>query len=330
MSTARYLSIIAVTFCGLLALAVLDAWAQAGAPTKHGYYTCSYIRAKIAVGSTIPSPKLVVVAGSNALAGIDTRMLTHALAIRSFNFGLAASFGPGFQTFESAKILRPGDAVLMPLEYLAYDYSTPRDSLVDAVYSCGIDYWRTLDWQQKLFFVLAAKPFRLLDSLLFRSHPHEMPAIAAQAAQDVGVYGQGTGSGPPMRVATAEPDVARHTPLAIRFDSESPGALAIVRFAAWARAHHVTVFATWPNTLFYPQYVNSAAFRQIGDFYRRLGVEVIGAPRDSMFPGSLMSDTIYHLNRRGISIRTAHLIRALDSDAAFAAWRHASSTPSSP
>ena len=272
MSTTRYLVIVGATFCCLLALSALDAWAQADAPTKHGYYSCSYIRVKVAVGSAIASPKLVIVSGSNALAGIDARTLAKALRIRSFNFGLAASFGPGFQAFEAAKILRPKDAVLMPLEYLAYDYTTPRDSLIDAVYSCGGDYWRALDWRQKLFFVVAAKPLRLLDSMLFRSNPHAMQVIAAQAAQDVGAYGQGSGSSAPMRDAAAGPDVASHTPLVIRFDPESPGARAIAGFVGWAKRHDVEVFATWPNTLYYPQYENCAAFGQISGFYRLLGV----------------------------------------------------------
>jgi hypothetical protein len=327
MSPTRYIVLVGAVFCGLLALSALDAWAQAGAPTKHGYYTCSYVRAKIAVGSAISTPKLVIVSGSNALAGIDTPALAKALAIRGFNFGLA---GPGYQLFEAAKILRPKDAVLMPLEYLAYDYSTPRDSLIDAVYSCGVDYWHSLDWRQKLFFVVAAKPLRLLDSLLFRSNPQALHVIATQAAQDVGAYGQGSASGAPMRDAAAGQEVTSHMPLIIRFDPQSPGALAIAQFVAWAKSHHVTVFATWPNTLYYPQYENCIAFRQIRDFYRGLGVEMIGAPRESMFPSSLMGDTIYHLNRKGMNLRTARLIRALNSNPPFSAWRHAAAATASP
>lgn len=325
MNAARYLAIVTIVFGGLVMLAALNAWAQAGAPTKHGWYTCSYIRAKVATGSAIASPKLVIVSGSNALMGIDTQAMANALSIHAFNFGLAASFGPGFQSFEATKILKPGDAVLMPFEYLAYDYVTPRDSLIDAVYSCGVDYWRSLDWRQKLFFVMAEKPFRLFDSLVFRSHTETMRAIAAQAAEDVGPYGQGRGNGPPIRVATAEPNLANHAPIAIRFDADSEGAHAIAAFVSWARAHRVGVFATWPSTLYYPEYEHVAVFAQIGNFYRSLGVEVVGAPKDAMFALPLMGDTIYHLNREGMRIRTQRLVQALRKDGAFIAWRRAGS-----
>ena len=322
MSPSRYLLLAGVTFCTLFALAVLDAWAQAGAPTRHGYYTCSYIRAKIERGAAVSSPKLVIISGSNALMGIDTEELTSALSIHAYNFGLAASFGPGFQTFEASKILRRGDAVLMPFEYLAYDYSTPRDSLIDAVYSCGVDYWQSLDWRQKLFFVMAAKPLRLIDSLVFRSNTRAMAAVAAQATADVGRLGQRLGPGAPMRVVAGDgQSLSGSGPLVIHFDADSAGARAIADFVAWSRAHGVRVFATWPNTRYYRQYANDAAFEQIRDFYRKLGVDVVGAPQDSMFANALMGDTIYHLNRTGIRIRTAKLVQALRKDRAFAAWQ---------
>lgn len=323
MPAVRYLSIVLVTFCGLLTLAVLNAWMQVGAPTKHGWYTCSYMGAKTAAGAAIPTPKLVIVSGSNALTGIDARAMARAISARVFNFGLAASFGPGFQSFEATKILKPGDAVLTPFEYMAYDYATPRDSLIDAVYSCGFDYWRTLDWRQKLFFVMAEKPFRLFDSLVFRSHTRTMRDIERQAAQDAGALGQGADTAP-MRVATAEPNLLHRAPVAIHFDPESAGVRAIVQFVGWAKAHRVTVFATWPNILYHPQYDNCVAFAQIRDFYRRLGVEVIGKPRDSMFAPSLMADSIYHLNRQGMNMRTTTLARALRTNSAFEAWQRTS------
>jgi hypothetical protein len=323
MSTTRYLVVALVTFCALLLLAALNAWLQSGAPTKNGYYTCVYIQGKIAQGSTIASPKLVIVAGSNATQGIGVPALQKALSIRAFNFGLSASLGPGFPLFEASKILRPGDAVLMPLEYLDYDYSTPRNALVDAVYTCGTDYWRSLDWRNKLFFVMAVRPWRLLDSLLFRSRPRALAEVAAQAESVVGPYGQGTAADDKPRTVTTFSEDANRDPLDIRIDPASSGAKAIARFVAWANRHKVTVFAAWPTTLDYPQYRNNPAFARIGAFYRGLGVSVVGTPEESMYPMALMGDTIYHLNREGMKVNTERLIRSLRADPAFVAWRRA-------
>ncbi len=319
MSTARYFAILAAVFAALLALAAADAWVQIGMPTRNGLYTCAYIHAKIARGLVVPSPKLVIVSGSNALAGIDTQALGKALSVRAFNFGLAASFGPGFQSFEAAKILKPGDAALLPFEYLAYDYEKPRDSLVDAVYTCGTDYLRSLPLQEKLFFVLAARPQRIVDSALFLARPRASADIIALAAADVGPFGQRPQGDFPAHAVAIEAGSANQ-PLAIHMDDRSPGAAAIAGFVAWAHAHRVVVLATWPNTLDLPQYRGSPAFARIRDFYRSLGVDVVGTPEDAMLPASLMGDTVYHPNRTGMAIRTARLVAALREDRVFQGW----------
>lgn len=316
--TARWLGLAAATFAMLCIGAGLNAAAQFGTTTRNSFYTCAYIGAKTERGLAIDSPKLVIASGSNAIDGIDIAALAQSLSIRGFNFGLSASFGPGFQTFEAAKILRPGDAVLMPLEYLAYDYSRPQDSLVDAVYACGRDYWDSLDWRQRLFFVMAAKPWRLFDAMLFKRRGDVMARTLAEARADTGTYGQRLpDAGAAAQVALS----GVQQPLAIRFDPESPGARAIAAFVNSARARGVSVFATWPNTLYFREYAGNPALARIREFYRSLGVEVIGAPEDAMFPPALMGDTIYHLNRAGIAVRTARLADSLMRDAAFNVWR---------
>jgi hypothetical protein len=202
----------------------------------------------------------------------------------------------------------------------------PQDSLVDAVYTCGGDYWRGLEFREKLFFVFAAKPQRIFDSLLFRSEPQRMRTVALQAAYDVGPLGQGTEAG---RMPVSTSHFPGHWPLEIRLDAHSPGAHAIAHFVRWARAHDVTVLAAWPTTLYFPQYRGAPGFDDIRAFYRRLGVDVVGAPEDSMYPEALMGDTIYHLDREGMAVHTEYLARQLMQDETFRAWRrHAIATQS--
>lgn len=317
-STTRWLAIFAAAFALLCTAAGVDAWAQFGSSTRNSWYTCSYIGAKIARGSALGSPKLVVISGSNATDGIDMESLAQALSIHAFNFGLSASFGPGFQSFEAAKILKPGDAVLMPLEYLAYDYGRPQDSLVDAVYACGRDYWQSLALDERLFYVMAAKPWRLIDAMLFERRKKVVARTAAQASDDAGRFGQ--------RLSEAMPAAARslsgvQQPLAIRFDPASPGVRAIGNFIRAAQQHHVAVFATWPNTLLFPEYRGNPELAKIRAFYDSFDVPVIGRPDEAMFPHALMGDTIYHLNRAGIAVRTTRLARSLAENPAFSAWR---------
>lgn len=321
LSTARWLVIFTVVFALLCAAAGLDAAAQFGSRTRNSWLTCSYIAAKIARGTALGSPKLVISSGSNATLGIDMESLGRALSIHTFNFGLSASDGPGFQSFEAAKILDPGDAVLMPLEYMAYDYGRPQDSLVDAVYACGRDYWQTLALDERLFYVMAAKPWRLADAILFEGNKAMVARTAAAAALQAGPLGQNLNEAIPAADRTP-PGVQQ--PLAIRFDPASPGVRAITRFIREAQRRHIAVFATWPNTLLFPEYRRNPEFAKIRAFYESLDVPVIGSPEDAMFPPALMGDTIYHLNRIGIAVRTERLAHSLAQNSAFNAWLTAS------
>lgn len=317
LSTARWLVIFTGIFALLGAAAGLDAAAQFGSRTRNSWLTCSYIAAKIARGSALGSPKLVVISGSNATLGIDMESLGRVLSIRSFNFGLSASDGPGFQSFEATKILNPGDAVLMPLEYLAYDYGRPQDSLVDTVYACGRDYWQSLSPDERLFYVMAAKPWRLADAIVFERNKALMDRTAGAATVEAGRLGQNLDEAMPAADRTP-PGVQQ--PLAIRFDPASPGVRAIAKFIREAQRRHIAVFATWPNTLLFPEYRGNPELAKIRAFYESLDVPVIDSPEDAMVPQSLMGDTIYHLNRAGIAIRTERLAQSLAQNSAFNAW----------
>src|SRR5580765_4786846 len=125
MSPTRYLLFVFGFFAALGVAAGALAFSQAGRPTARGYANCIYIQKKIELSSKIASPKLLVVGGSNAAAGIDASTLGEALRARAFNFSLFATFSPGFQLFEARKVLRPGDAALLAFEYLAYQYEAP-------------------------------------------------------------------------------------------------------------------------------------------------------------------------------------------------------------
>jgi hypothetical protein len=316
LSVPRYLTIVLALFLVLGMIAGVYAWSEMGRFTRSGYASCAYIDKKVALGSRTPSPKFVVVAGSNAALGIHVRTVSDAFAVPGFNFALVATFSPGFQLFEAEKILKPGDAVLIASEYLAYEYASPTNALVDAVYSCGEDYWRSLDWPRRLFFVLAVRPQRIIDTLRFNAA--NAARTRSAMVREITADGDEARIGTPGLIAGSQ--VGTHQPLVVRFRPESNGVGEIENFLAWAKAHRVTVFATWPNTLYFPQYKTYPAFGAIADFYRGHGVDMVGAPEDSMFGENFLADTIYHLNNDGIRLRTQKLIGNLKADPGFMAW----------
>jgi hypothetical protein len=324
LSPGRYIFLVLGAVLALSVLAGINARSEFGRFTKSGYASCAYIESKVALGSRISSPKLVVVAGSNAALGINVRTLTNTLSIRGFNFALVATFAPGFQLFEARKILKSGDAVLLPFEYLAYEYGPPTNGLVDAVYSCGLDYWRSLNWPERLLFVFALRPQRFFSTLQFDRATVE--SVATSLKDSIDSFGDEplTAS---AQAASTQLQVATHQPIVVHFRDSSSGAEGIRAFAIWAKANHVALFATWPNTLYFPQYKLNPAFAEIRNFYRSLGVEVIGEPEDAMFSSQYLADTIYHLTPEGIVLRTAKLTQLLGANRAFMNWASGRATP---
>jgi hypothetical protein len=313
MSWARYLLTVLALFATLGMGAATYAWSQAGRFTRSGYASCAYIQKKIELAKNVASPKLVVVAGSNAADGINASAIAKALPGRAFNLALVATFSPGFQLFQAKKVLKPGDAVLLASEYLAYEYQRPTNAMVDTVYSCGVDYWRSLDWPRRLFFVLALRPQRFFSTLAFdptnSANVNEMLARTITADGDLDNSGNESPS-----------NAGAHQPLLIRFLPQSNGVREITEFIRWAKENGVTVFATWPNTLYFSEYDRNPVFGEIAAFYRALGVEVVGKPQDAMVSKEFLADTIYHLTASGIAMRTSRLIENLKSDRGFTAW----------
>jgi hypothetical protein len=82
-------------------------------------------------------------------------------------------------------------------------------------------------------------------------------------------------------------------------------------FFRWARANHVTVLATFPNTLYKPQYDGSLvteSIQEIKDFYASQNIPVLGSAREAMLPESDFYDGIYHLTHAAAIERTERLL----------------------
>jgi hypothetical protein len=314
MTPARYLANVFIVIGALGAASAVYAWTEMGRETGNGFANCAYIARKIAYASRVGAPKLLIVAGSNAAAGIDASALAKALNIHTFNFSLFATFAPGFDLFQARKVLRKGDAVLLAFEYLAYEYEAPTNAQIDTVYTCGEDYWRSLDWPRRLRYVFAVRPQRFFSTLAFNGETSQRALRMVDAA----IAPDGNLADP---FPAPTPESNGHRPLVIQFRENSSGAAQITAFIRWAKANGIRVFATWPNTLYFKEYESNPAFAEIAQFYRSRGVEIIGTPRDAMVTSDRLAETIYHLTAPGIAERTKTLANILGANKAFADWK---------
>lgn len=90
---------------------------QLGRPTASNAWISQAYDYKLALAERIDEPKLVIVAGSNALFGLDSALLEKALGRPVVNLGVNAGIQSSFILAYARRVARPGDWVLLPVEY---------------------------------------------------------------------------------------------------------------------------------------------------------------------------------------------------------------------
>lgn len=93
---------------------------QVGRPVPTTQWIEKSYAHKLALAEAIQQPKLVVVAGSAAMFGIDSGMLQQAVRRPVVNLGVNAGvLSPYIQQY-ARQVIKPGDWVLLPVEYPMY------------------------------------------------------------------------------------------------------------------------------------------------------------------------------------------------------------------
>jgi hypothetical protein len=309
----RFLSIVALVFVvGLISNVALSAW-NFGKLTETAQGLCSFIDSKVTAASQIDGPKLLFIGGSNIHEGLSAQRISETIEVPSFNFGLQAGLGLRLILFEAKKVLRSGDTAVLVLEYSHYTDDRWNEVSSDVLFGCGADYFRQMRLLEKFEALLSLTPFRVFElspgDRTVREDRRAKPSVeeAARAAkQRYGDRAATSGTDYVDEATRRRLQLYQAMPISIRPDAKGPRALA--SFVEWARTHGVKVVATWPNTIYFPAYSSASGFVEIADFYKGLGVPVIGKPQDAMYPTDLFHDTQYHLNAKGISRRTSDMV----------------------
>ncbi len=310
---ARYfLWLAAPLMAALVVLAMLLA-ASAGMPVKGNYWETEGFRRKLAL--VAPSAaKILVVAGSNAYFGVNAEAFAKATDRNAVNLAMQGALPFDFYAALLRDILRPGDIVLLPLEY-AY-YGPVHSSILDRVAFLEASVALSMrpsyllekpvgDWVN---FVRNLSLKRLWEGAMERLRA---PAERQYRVGVVDAWGDNVAdywtpeSHLHLRNAVREEASRGLT----RFDRESPSVRSLVRFVAWARRHDVTVIAALPNTLDAPPFAGSDLAelrRTIAGFWEDLGVPLltVGATISSEH----ILDTPYHPTLEGARLRTAALV----------------------
>lgn len=85
-------------------------------PTDKNHYLLAYADKMKRLQATSP-PRIVIIGGSNTAFGIDSRLIAQATSMEVVNMGLHAGIGIRFSLDESLPYIKPGDIVVLQIEY---------------------------------------------------------------------------------------------------------------------------------------------------------------------------------------------------------------------
>ncbi len=292
---------------------------QLDVPTQSSRWVFDAYQHKIAAASAIQGPRVLVVAGSNAMFGIDSGQLESYWKMPVVNLSVNAGLGLPYILGVSRRIARPGDVILLPLEYALYlDSGEPNSQVIDYVIGRDMDYWRSLSYFERLRFAAGMAPERWVHGL--RHMPDHPVTAGTYGAHHLDARGDQTHTSTAERSSAdiAAVKATKAWDYGARAAKETGGWALIAAYSRWARENHVCLLAAPTVLLHYNKYDTDPAdqvfYETLPDRVRAAGIPYAGKPKDFMYPPSWFFDTDHHLQDWAREIHTAHLIKLLNQD----------------
>ncbi|HEY3855995.1 MAG TPA: hypothetical protein VGO67_16525 [Verrucomicrobiae bacterium] len=286
-----------------------------GVPTESSRWTFEVNRKKQMLARNSAPPRLLVVGGSASLFGISARELEKQTGMATLNLSTHAALGTDYilNTVESEA--KAGDTVLLILEYELYTPNQKSDVWLDYLVARDPHYFHNLSLLDQWDVFMLTSEDRLIRGLKGwinpRRYAEHKAGGGAYNADYVDQWGDQTFH--PRSAASAQIE-RRPSRLAFPMPARPAGLPLIQSFCQWAKEHQIRVLATYPNLLDQPElhtYPARGNAQYIANFYKEIGVPVVGDYTDALLPADQFFDTVYHLIDEAALARTDRLAEKL-------------------
>ncbi len=311
---------LAIALVGLSMLWLVLFAAQLGQPVPETRWMAEAYAIKRARAQSLPSPKVVVLAGSSALFSIDSGLLEKTWGRPVVNLGVNAALGLDYLLRTAEPYLKPQDLVLMPLEYPLYQADRRLNAqLIDHVIGQDPDYWRSLGWGERLRFITQLPAARLLAGLGRQEDPRPPGAglYGGNALDERGDHRRNDWAllDPAERAAVAsahaEARAKCHT-YGRQDRPNAPGWRRLRDFHRRLQARGITLWLVPPALMDQPSYhqdpIERRYYQTLPERVRALGIPFFGTPESFRYPPEDFFDTPYHLTAQA---RTRHTLALL-------------------
>lgn len=253
---------------------------------------------KIATAAAAPPPRLIILAGSNALFSHSCAVIGPMLDIACVNGGVAVGLGLDYQLALWKPVLRSGDTLYMPMELEQYAVSRGAAHM-------GPD--SALMLQQDRSLLRSFGTGRILPVFFSGTLPDAVAAVVEQAAvalrpdlarpsfADMNAMGDGLGHSLIKAQANRAFLASLHRadpPLASIRDGY--GAQEIAAFLIWARGHGIRIIGGFP-TEFADRPPAPSLAATLADIYASAGAQFLALPGQGRYRPADFFDTQDHL-----------------------------------
>jgi len=291
---------------------------QAGHPTRMSQWISDAYGKKMQIATHIKKRKILIVAGSNALFGIDSGMLSKAFHMPVVNDAVNAGIELPCTLFMAKKVIRRGDIVLMPLEYPMYSYEgKPGVQMIDFLLSREPKCFWKLTWEERFYLLWHVSLKRVWEGY---SDSKESPVTSGlYGAHHIDRYGDQTHTSIRYRTEDMYREVLRYAKqpemYGKQFDPHALGWKYLQKFVEWCSARNVKVIFMPSTLMWHTQYESDTKERwfytHIAKEVRKRGWIYVGNPYDYMYKKQWYFNTNFHLIERGRKMRTAQMIADL-------------------
>jgi len=297
---------------------------QVGVPTGMSSFYYAIIRNKSQAAHRAATPKIVLLGESGTYFGIRADVMGRELGMSTVNLAMTAALGPRYIMWNARRDIRPGDTVLLTIEYpLLCTADEMGPTLVNYVYERDPAYIRTLPLGERLVMPLRLSPHRLalglLDRIAGRRSEHWLGSIPNALA-----YTTALGDG--LYRPSAQPEMDAHWLVQpIDFDPRGPSpdlSADIAEFAHWCRPRGVRLVLSYPAVAWGPDLETTAArtfFAKLERLYASVGAEVQGTPESFFYDRSWFQDSRVHLKLQYAVLHTRQRATLLRATLALAA-----------
>ncbi len=267
-----------------------------------------------------PSPKIILVGGSNLAFGIDSKMMQDSLGLAVVNMGLYAKLGLKYMLAQVRPYIRQGDVVVVVPEYDQFygDFANGDHTLNTALLYAPND--RVGDF---------IRSYSILDVVLRPRVENARRSFLRAAAASVGREDQffppDTNPVYNRRSFNEYGDVVAHlgkqgmNPDSIyvgplpSIDTFNPETIAYINEVVdESRARGAKAYFMFPSYIDRSLELNRAAIDSLRrKLDGRLRIPVLGGPENFAYPGTYFFDTRFHLNETGRRVRTLEMIDLL-------------------